>query len=84
MRELNTQELTTVTGAASAPNPLALIKGILTSKGISISVDKTAHTVTITTPKGSKTITLPSLPMGHLPVIPTPTPAPTEEPTGDA
>jgi hypothetical protein len=66
MRELNTQELITVSGAgktgAAKPNPIAIIKGLLAAKGITIALDKVAHTVTVTTPKGTKTFTLPTPP----------------------
>lgn len=66
MRELNTQELIIVSGAGKAgaakPDPIAIIKGLLASKGITLSLDKVAGTLTITTPKGSKVITLPSKP----------------------
>lgn len=62
MRQLNTQELNTVSGAGKAADPIAAITAALASKGITIALDKTAGTLTVTTPKGSKVFTLPKLP----------------------
>jgi hypothetical protein len=69
MRTLNAAELTTVTGAGTQLPSAAQIQAALTAlttalaaKGIKISLDKTAGTVTITTTQGSKTIKLPALP----------------------
>jgi hypothetical protein len=66
MRQLNTQELNTVSGAGKAvalpANPLAAITAALAAKGVTIALDKTAGTLTVTTPKGSKVFTLPKLP----------------------
>jgi hypothetical protein len=66
MRQLNTQELNTVSGAGKAAalpaNPLAAITAALAAKGITIALDKTAGTLTVTTPKGTKVFTLPKLP----------------------
>ena len=69
MRTLNAAELTTVTGAGKQLPSSAQIQAALTAltsalaaKGITIALDKTAGTVTITTPQGSKTIKLPALP----------------------
>jgi hypothetical protein len=67
MRTLTQHELTTVTGAgksaggaAALAAKVAAIKAALAQHGITIALDKTAGTLTITTPKGSKVITLPS------------------------
>jgi hypothetical protein len=66
MRNLNTQELTTVSGAGKAAglpaNPLAAITAALAAKGVTVSLDKTAGTITITSAQGTKTIKLPKLP----------------------
>jgi hypothetical protein len=66
MRQLNTQELNTVSGAGKAAglpaDPIAAITAALAAKGVTVALDKTAGTVTVTTPKGSKVFTLPKLP----------------------
>jgi hypothetical protein len=69
MRTLNAAELSTVTGAGlQLPSStqiqaaLTALTSALATKGISLSLDKTAGTVTITTPQGSKTFKLPALP----------------------
>jgi hypothetical protein len=66
MRQLNTQELNTVSGAGKAAglpaDPIAAITAALAAKGITVALDKTAGTVTVTTPKGAKVFTLPKLP----------------------
>lgn len=66
MRQLNTQELITVSGAGKAAalpaNPLAAITAALAAKGVTIALDKTAGTLTVTTAKGTKVFTLPKLP----------------------
>ena len=86
MRQLNTQELNTVSGAgkaASLPaNPLAAITAALAAKGITVALDKTAGTITITSPQGTKTFKLPALPTGlpKLPSMPT-APATTDDTT---
>ena len=59
MRTLNAQELTAVAGGAktgSAPS-LSQILAALAAKGITFALDGTQ--LTITTPQGSKTLTLP-------------------------
>ncbi len=63
MRTLNAAELSTVTGAGlQLPSStqiqaaLTALTSALATKGISLSLDKTAGTVTITTTQGSKTI----------------------------
>jgi hypothetical protein len=74
MRQLNPQELITVSGAGKAAalpaNPLAAITAALAAKGVTIALDKTAGTLTVTTPKGTKVFTLPKLPS---PTAPAPT-----------
>lgn len=69
MRTLTQHELTTVSGAgktggdaAALAARIAAIKAALAEKGISFALDKAAGTLTITTPQGSKTITLPACP----------------------
>jgi hypothetical protein len=71
MRQLNTQELITVSGAGTAAglpaDPIAAITAALAAKGITVALDKTAGTVTVTTPKGAKVFTLPKLPVKTTP-----------------
>jgi hypothetical protein len=71
MRQLNTQEMNTVSGAGKAAglpaDPIAAITAALAAKGITVALDKTAGTVTVTTPKGSKVFTLPKLPTHTVP-----------------
>jgi hypothetical protein len=62
MRQLNTQELHAVTGAGKTSiDPAAALAAItkaLASKGITVSLSGT--TVTITSPQGTKSFTLPA------------------------
>lgn len=62
MRQLNTQELHAVTGAGkTAMDPAAALAAItkaLAAKGVTFSLNGTA--LTITSPQGSKTLTLPA------------------------
>jgi hypothetical protein len=74
MRQLNTQELITVSGAGKAAalpaDPIAAITAALAAKGITIALDKTAGTLTVTSPKGTKVFTLPKLPTHTMPAAP--------------
>jgi hypothetical protein len=72
MRTLSQNELTAVSGAGAA-NMGAQIDAIvkaLAAKGITFSVNATAGTVTITTPKGSKTLKVPAQLLAHLTATP--------------
>lgn len=68
MRTLTQQELNAVSGAGmatggTAPSKadiFAAIQAALAKRGITIALDQATCTLTITTPKGSKVITLPS------------------------
>jgi len=80
MRTLNAQELSAVAGgqksAGSAADRLSAMLAALASKGITFSLEGTK--LTITTPQGSKSITLPAdiaAKLGALTSAPTPAPA---------
>lgn len=64
MRNLNTQEIAAVTGAGKIDLAAIVTKitDALAAKGITVTCDKDAGTLTIVTPKGSNTYTLPKLP----------------------
>lgn len=65
MRNLNTQEIAAVTGAGKIDIAAVVTKitAALAAKGITFTYDKTAGTLTVVTPKGTNTYTLPKLPV---------------------
>lgn len=74
MRSLTKTELTSVTGAAAnaagrtppTPAQIAAARAALAAKGITISLDLTAGTATIHTPKGDKVVTLPAKALAYI------------------
>ncbi|MEY4765394.1 MAG: hypothetical protein RI907_2067 [Pseudomonadota bacterium] len=77
MRTLNAQELTAVAGGQkAAANPATRLNAILAAlaaKGVTFALDGT--NLTITTPKGSKTVTLPADLAAKLAAMTAPAPA---------
>jgi hypothetical protein len=79
MRLLSTVELTTVSGGKGRPtsagtglppaptaDQLAAVHAALVARGISVSLDLTAGTATITGEQGTKTVQLPSKILAYL------------------